>query len=134
MLAAGLIGEIEVRVEPHMLAVAVGSGSLEVLGTPWLVALMEAAACRAVEGRLADGQTTVGTRVDVRHVAATPLGLLVRARAELVEVDGRQLMFRVEAFDTVEKIGEGSHQRALVDAVRLMQRAETKLEKAEPPS
>jgi predicted thioesterase len=131
-LKPGLVGEVEARVEAHMLAVAVGSGSLEVLGTPWMVALMEAAACRAVEGRLADAQTTVGTRIDVRHIAATPLGVSVQARAELVEVDGRQLVFNVEAFDSTEKIGEGTHQRALVDVARLMQRADVKREKPEP--
>jgi len=110
-----------------MLASAVGSGSLEVLATPWLVTLLERAACAALEGRLAEaGQTTVGVRLDVRHLAPTPLGDRVTARAELAEVDGRRLVFRVEAFDSHERIGEGTHERALVDAQRLQSRADAK--------
>src|SRR6266567_8722635 len=95
----GLLGEVTLEVEPSMLASAVGSGDLEVFSTPWLIASMERAACRAVEGWLAEGQTTVGVRIDVRHLAATPLGAQVRARAELIEVDGHRLVFHVEAFD-----------------------------------
>ena len=113
-------------VEPAMLASTVGSGSLEVLATPWLVALVERAACAALEAHLPDGQTSVGTRIDLKHLAATPLGAEVRARAEVVEVDGRRLVFRVEAFDAHDKIGEGTHERALVDAQRLLARANAK--------
>jgi predicted thioesterase len=127
MLEVGQTGEVRVSVESGMLASAVGSGSLEVLSTPWLVALMERAACAAVEGRLGDAaQTTVGVRLDVRHLAPTPRGLEVRARAELVEVDGRRLVFRVEAFDAQERIGEGTHERAIVNANRLQERADAK--------
>ncbi|MBV9579557.1 MAG: thioesterase family protein [Chloroflexi bacterium] len=110
-----------------MLASAVGSGSLAVLATPWLVALMERAACAAVEGRLdSPGQTTVGVRLDIRHLAASPLGAEVRARAEVTEVDGRRLVFRVAAYDAQEQIGEGVHERAIVDAARLQARADAK--------
>jgi predicted thioesterase len=105
----------------------VGSGSLEVLATPWLVALLERAACAAVEARLADtGQTTVGVRLDVRHLAPSPLGARIIARAELAQVDGRRLVFRVEAADAHERIGEGTHERAIVDAQRLQSRADAK--------
>jgi predicted thioesterase len=110
-----------------MLASAMRSGNLDVLATPAMVALMEYAACQAVAGHLAEGQTTVGVSVEVRHLAPTPPGAEVRARAELVEVDGRRLIFRVEAFDTVETIGEGRHERAMVDAARLLGRAAAKL-------
>ncbi|MBV9328896.1 MAG: thioesterase family protein [Chloroflexi bacterium] len=128
MLEPGQVGEVQATVQASMLAREVGSGSLDVLATPWLVALMERAACAAVEGRL-DGpkQTTVGTRLDVRHLAPSPAGVLVRARAELTEVDGRRLVFRVEAFDPHERIGEGSHERVIVDATRLQTRADAKL-------
>lgn len=129
MLEVGQTGEVQVSVEAGMLASSVGSGSLAVLSTPWLVALMERAACAAVEGRLGEGdtgQTTVGVRLDVRHLAPTPVGAEVRARAELVEVDDRRLIFRVEAFDAQERIGEGTHERAIVNAQRLQARADAK--------
>jgi predicted thioesterase len=126
-LEVGHTGEVQLTVAPTMLASAVGSGSLQVLSTPWLVVLMERAACAAVDDRLGDAtQTTVGTRLDVRHLAPTPLDAQVRARAELVEVDGRRLVFRVEAFDTHERIGEGTHERAIVNVDRLQARADAK--------
>ncbi len=88
---------------------------------------MERAACAAVDGRLDDAaQTTVGVRLDVRHLAPTPAGVDVRARAQLIEVDGRRLIFQVEAFDAQERIGEGTHERAIVDANRLQGRADAK--------
>ncbi len=121
---------MEREVEPHMLASAVGSGSLEVLATPWLVALMEAAACAALDGALDPGQTSVGVRVDVRHLAPPPPGVRVRARAEVTQVDGRRVVFAVEASDSDEKIGEGTHERALVDGQRLLARAAAKSERA----
>ena len=110
-----------------MLASAVGSGGLDVFSTPSLIALMEHAARNAVEHLLAADQLTVGTRIDVRHLAATPLGAPVRARAELIEVAGRRLIFRVEAFDPEEKIGEGTHERVIVDPARLLARAAAKV-------
>jgi fluoroacetyl-CoA thioesterase len=124
--AVGLAGEVRRVVDQAMLASAVGSGSLDVLSTPTLVALMELAACEALEGHLAPEQTSVGVRLDIRHLAPTPPGLEVRARAELIEVDGRRLVFRVEAFDAVDRIGEGTHERAVVDAQRLLRRANDK--------
>jgi predicted thioesterase len=125
-MQVGLVGEAVRTVAPSMLASAVGSGSLDVLATPALIALMEEAACQAVAAYLGSDQTTVGTRIEVRHLAPTPPGVEVRARAEVVEVDGRRLTFRVEAFDPTEKIGEGTHERALVDPVRLLARAAAK--------
>ena len=119
-LSVGLQGEITTTVERHMLANAVGSGGIEVLSTPSMIGLMEGAAHNTVAPLLPDGQVTVGTRVDIRHLAATPLGASVRARAELTEIDGRRLVFHVEAFDNVEKIGEGTHERAVVDPQRLL--------------
>ena len=109
-----------------MLASAVGSGNLDVFATPAMVAMMESAAIQALAGHLPPEQTSVGVRVDIRHLAATPPGVEVRARAELVELEGRRLMFRVEAFDNHERIGEGSHERAVVDPQRLLGRANAK--------
>jgi len=97
-----------------------------VFGTPGLVALMEQAACSAVAAVLPRDQTTVGTRIDVRHLAATPPGQEVRALAELTHVEGRRLTFKVEAFDLAEKIGAGTHERVVVDATRLLARARAK--------
>jgi len=125
-LTVGLVGEATATVGDANLASAVGSGGLAVFSTPSLVALMENAARSAVEPLLPADQTTVGVRVDVRHLAASPPGEHVRARAELVEVDGRRLVFRVEAFDSHEKIGEGNHERMVVDPARLLARAMAK--------
>ena len=97
-----------------------------------MVALMENAALRAVDALLPPGQTTVGTHLDIRHLAATPLGLEVRARAELSAVDGRKLTFVVEAFDSHEKIGEGTHERIVVDPARLVARAAAKRTTSRP--
>jgi fluoroacetyl-CoA thioesterase len=125
-LHAGLVGEVRRVVEVGMLASAMGSGSLEVLATPALVALMEQAACAAVDNQLERDQTSVGVSLEIKHLAATPVGIEVRAKAELVEVDGRRLIFRVEAFDSQDRIGEGRHERALVDPERLLARANAK--------
>ena len=126
-LRVGLLGEVVCTVATSMLASEVGSGGLDVLATPALIALMEQAACRAVAAELTSDQTTVGTRIDIRHLAPTAPGVEVRARAELIEVDGRRLSFHVEAFDAHEKIGDGTHERALVDPARLLARAAAKL-------
>ena len=125
-LRVGLVGQARRVVDGSVLASAVGSGGLDVFSTPSLIALMENAAREAVEPLLAAEQTTVGVRVDVRHLAATPPGAEVHARAELMEIDGRRLVFRVEAFDAQEKIGEGTHERAIVDPSRLLARAQAK--------
>jgi fluoroacetyl-CoA thioesterase len=125
-ITVGLVGEVSTTVDSTRLASSVGSGGLEVFSTPSLIALMENAARQAVEALLPNDQTTVGVRIDVRHLAATPPGMDVRARAELLEVDGRRLVFHVEAFDSQEKIGEGTHERVIVDPARLLARAQAK--------
>jgi predicted thioesterase len=122
----GLAGEATRTVSTTDLASAIGSGRLDVFGTPAMLGLIELAAVNAVDHLLPDGSTTVGTRLDVRHLAPSPLGIEVRARAVLVQVDGRKLTFHVAAFDSVEQIGEGTHERAIVDAARLLARAASK--------
>jgi fluoroacetyl-CoA thioesterase len=105
----GLVGEIDTIVDRTQLASVLGSGSVDVFATPAMIALMEAAARACVDHLLAPGSVSVGTRIDVRHLAATPPGVRVRARAELLEVDGRRLVFHVTAADAAEVIGEGTH-------------------------
>ena len=112
--------ESSVVVTADKTAAAMGSGDMEVFATPAMVALMENAAMLAVAGQLAPGTTTVGTRMDVAHLKATPVGDHVTARAELESDDGRKLTFRVEAFDSVGMIGQGVHERYRVDRERFL--------------
>jgi fluoroacetyl-CoA thioesterase len=127
-LSPGLSAEVEIIVSETETAVHLGSGSITVYATPALVALMENAAVRALEGHLPSGQTTVGGRIDVRHMAATPVGMVVRAKAELVEVEGRKLSFHIQAWDEVELIGEASHLRFIVEESAFLERANEKRE------
>jgi len=121
-LASGLTGEMTTTVVHENTAAAVGAGGVEVFGTPMMIALMENAAWRAVAEHLEAGQVTVGTLVNVRHLGATPLGQKVRATAELIEIDGRRLVFKVEAYDEQKKIGEGQHERTIINLERFLQR------------
>lgn len=121
-----LFGEAERLVTEEWTAIRMGSGTVPVLATPALVAVMEEAAVRALEGYLPPGQTSVGVRIDVRHLAATPPGMRVRARATLVAVEGRRLTFRIEAWDDREKVGEADHERVLVDVERFLERVNGK--------
>ena len=117
---------MEIIVSEAETAANLGSGAIAVYATPAMVALMENAAVRALEGHLPPGQTTVGGQIDVRHMAATPVGMQVRAKAELVEAQGRKLGFRIQAWDEVEQIGEASHVRFIVDEGEFMGRVKEK--------
>ncbi len=119
-IAAGISAETSIIVSEKDTATSYGSGLVAVYATPALVGLMEKAAVKALEGHLPAGQTTVGGRIDVRHLAATPVGMRVHARAELVEIQGRKLTFRVEAWDEVDKVGEAAHERFIVDQEKFM--------------
>ncbi len=121
-LTPGIKGEATTTVVHENTAAAVGAGGVEVFGTPMMVALIENAAWAAVAKELDDGHVTVGTVVNVKHLAATPLGQRVRATAELIEIDGRRLVFKVEAHDEKQKIGEGLHERFIVNLERFMGR------------
>ncbi|MCZ7569035.1 MAG: thioesterase family protein [Ardenticatenaceae bacterium] len=112
----GIVNEVSWVVEERHLASTLGSGLAAVFATPMLVALCEDAASQGVAPHLAAGQQTVGTWIGIRHLAATPPGMRVTARARLVEVDRRRLRFEFEAWDEVEKIGEGEHERFIIDA------------------
>jgi fluoroacetyl-CoA thioesterase len=125
-IVAGLVGEIEIVVQPSDTADALGNRGVHVLATPRLVALLEQAAIRAVEPHLSPGGGTVGTRIDVRHLAATPVGMRAVIRATLREVDGRRLVFDIEGYDEAERIVEGAHERFQIDQARFLARIAAK--------
>lgn len=125
-LKPGLKGETQIVVGARDTAPHIGSGKIKVLATPVMVNLMEAAALDAVERFLPGGHQTVGTRLNISHTAATPVGMRVIARAELIKVDGRRLTFRVSAADEKEPIGEGVHERIIVNVARFDQRTQEK--------
>lgn len=122
----GTTGTAVCLVTEEKTALAAGSGSLPVLATPWLVALMEEAACACVAPYLEEGETTVGTLVNVRHTAASAIGQTVTAEATLVDRDGRRLVFRVSAEDGAGSVGESVHERFLVAADRFMEKAKSR--------
>jgi fluoroacetyl-CoA thioesterase len=122
----GLAAERSETVIESLLATRLGSGSVEVYATPAMIALMESAAVAAIEPLLPEGQASVGIALDIRHLAATPPGQQVRARAEVTAVDGRKVTFRVQAWDEQEQIGEGTHTRYVIDVTRFMQRVQSK--------
>jgi len=125
-LQPGIIGEQRVLVTEDNTAGAHGSGAVPVFSTPALVALMEKTARLSVQPFLEPGQTTVGTRVDIRHLAATPVGTTVTARSELTAVEGKKLVFKVEAWDGVETVGAGTHERYIVWEASFVRKAAAK--------
>jgi len=125
-LTPGLSAELKITVTDADTASKWGSGLVPVYSTPALVGLMEAAAVKALEGQLEAGKTTVGGHIDVKHLAATPVGMIVRARAELTAIEGKKLTFQVEAWDEVEKIGEALHERFLIDTGKFLARVQQK--------
>ena len=125
-LTLGLKGSAELVVGEEHTAPKVGSGRVHVLATPVMINLIEAAALAAIEHLLPAGQQSLGTHLDVRHFAATPVGMRVSAVAELIRIDGRLLTFRVSAADAVELIGDGTHERVVVTLQRFDQRVQKK--------
>ena len=126
-LPIGREGRAELVVADAHTAPRVGSGRVPVLATPVMINLMEAAALDAAENLIPAGHQSLGTRLDVRHIAATPVGMRVRATAKLTAVDGRTLEFRVEAHDEKDLIGDGTHTRLVVNVARFDQRVQAKL-------
>ena len=126
-ITVGMKGEVTTCVEREDTAAEVGSGSLLVYATPCMVALMEGAACEAIAAALAEGQTSVGTELNIKHVSATPVGLEVRAEAEVTAVEGRVITFDVKAYDEVGLIGEGTHKRAVINAQKFLEKTYGKL-------
>ena len=126
-LTVGLKGIVYNEVEREDTAREVGSGDLLVFATPCMVAMMEGAACAALEGCLREGQTTVGVALNVEHTAATPVGLEVRAEAEVTAVEGKRITFAVTAFDETGEIGKGTHVRVVVDSQRFLDKVYQKV-------
>lgn len=128
-ITVGLSREETMTVGVQHTARALGSGSLPVLGTPAMTALMEQAATNLAQALLPEGWTSVGTALSIAHVAATPVGAVVRAVAKVEAVEGRRLRYTVEAFDEADPIGQGTHERYVVEAEKFMAKAQDKLNK-----
>lgn len=122
----GLKGEIRLVVAEEHTARHLGSGGVKVLATPQMILLMERASVAAVDPLLPEGYRTVGARLDIRHLAPTPVGFEVTATAELVAVEGRRLTFHVQAHDGVELVGEGTHERAIINVQKFGERVAQK--------
>lgn len=123
----GMKGTAETFVEREDTAQEVGSGSLLVYATPCMVALMEGAACEAIADGLEEGETSVGIELNIAHTAATPVGMNVRAEAEITAIDGKIVTFHIQAFDESGEIGNGTHKRAVLNAQRFLDKTYAKL-------
>ncbi len=126
-LKTGMMFESEDTVTEKNTAAALGSGSLEVYGTPAMACLIERAAAELAQQHLPDGWTSVGISLDIQHKAPTPLGMKVRSSVEIIKVDGRKLVYEVKAFDEKEEIGRGIHERFIVESEKFCSKAMGKL-------
>ncbi len=126
-ITVGLKGEAFTDVSREDTAKEVGSGDLLVYATPCMVALMEGAACEAIAECLKDTETTVGTALNIEHISATPVGMDVRAEAEVTAVEGKVITFAVKAYDEAGEIGHGTHRRVIVNSQKFLDKAYTKL-------
>ncbi len=126
-ITVGMKGEASTLVEREDTAAMVGSGDLLVYATPCMAALMEGAACEAIAPALNEGQTTVGTMLNIEHLSATPVGLEVRAEAEVTAVEGKVITFCLHAFDEAGEIGKGTHQRVIVNSQKFLDKTYGKL-------
>ena len=126
MVEIGIKGRLEETVTPEMSAARVGSGLVDVFATPMMIALIEKTCNESVLPYLEEGQGTIGTLVNVAHSSATPIGMRVWCESELVEVDRRRLVFKVKAFDECGPIGEGSHERFIIDTAKFTAKIKAK--------
>lgn len=126
-ITVGMKGIAETCVEREDTASEVGSGSLLVYATPCMVALMEGAACEAIAEAIPEGQTTVGIALNIEHLSATPVGLEVRAEAEVTAVEGKIITFELQAFDEAGQIGKGTHKRCIVNSQKFLDKTYSKL-------
>src|SRR6266852_4950929 len=127
LVRPGLTGNAELVVGAEHTAPRIGSGKVHVLATPVMINLIEAAALAAVEHLLPEGYQSLGTHLDVRHIAATPVGMRVRATAKVAAVDGRTISFNVNVKDEIDLIGDGTHERVVVNVAKFDQRVQKKL-------
>lgn len=128
MLEKGIKGQEEITVNENNTAEAIGSGSLAVFAKPAMIALMEKTARLSVAPYLEEGQSTVGTLVNIKHLSASPVGMTVTCKTELVDIDRRRLVFHVECYDTAGLIGEGDHERFIIDEAKFMAKTDGKLQ------
>ena len=126
-ITVGMKGEVFTNVEREDTAKEVGSGDLLVYATPCMVALMEGAACEAIAEAMSENQTTVGTMLNVEHISATPVGLDVRAVAEVTAVEGKVITFDVKAYDEAGEIGHGTHKRVVINSQKFLEKVYNKL-------
>lgn len=126
-ITVGMKATVDTTVEREDTAAEVGSGSLLVYATPCMVALMEGAACEAIADALGENQTTVGIALNIEHLAATPVGMDVRAEAEVTAVDGKVITFEIRAFDEAGEIGKGTHKRCIVNSQKFLEKTYNKL-------
>ncbi len=126
-ITVGMKGEVTALVEREDTAQIVGSGDLLVYATPCMVALMEGAACEAIAEAVPEDKTSVGIALDISHIAATPVGMEVRAEAEVTAVDKNIITFQLNAYDESGKIGEGTHKRAIVTTQKFLDKVYAKL-------
>ncbi|HEX7052738.1 MAG TPA: thioesterase family protein [Burkholderiales bacterium] len=131
-IAPGLTGSASLVVAEEHTAPRIGSGAIRVLATPVMINLFEAAALAAVERLLPEGHQSLGTVLDIRHIAATPVGMRVTASAAVEKIEGRTLLFRVEAHDERELIGDGRHERVVVNVARFDERVQRKIRGRSP--
>lgn len=126
-ITVGMKGEVSSFVEREDTAKEVGSGSLLVYATPCMVALMEGAACEAIEEAMDESRTSVGTALNIEHISATPVGMDVRAEAVVTAVEGKVITFEIRAFDEAGEIGKGTHKRVIVPTQKFLEKAYSKL-------
>ena len=125
-LAVGLKNEREMIVEKEHLACSKGSGAAKVFSTPDMLLLMEGTCFKLIEEYLSDEESTVGTMANFKHMAATPMGMKVRCECELIEIDRRRLVFKVDVYDEKEKVGEGIHERFIINKAKFEAKADRK--------
>ncbi len=127
MIEIGIKGRQDEIVTEDLTASHIGSGAVRVFATPMMISLMEKTCQRSVVPYLEDGQETVGTKVDIAHVSSTPVGMKVWCESELIDIDRRRLVFKVAAYDEKGLIGEGRHERFIIDIARFKEKTESKL-------
>lgn len=127
MISPGIKGRAETIVTKDKTAASAGSGTLEVFATPYMAALMENAACSSLASCLEEGQSSVGTGLDISHISATPIGMKVWAESEVTSVEGKKITFKIAAFDECGPIGSGKHERFIIGIDKFMEKCRAKL-------
>jgi predicted thioesterase len=127
LIQPGMTREDSFEITLDNSAIHIGSGSSRVLATPWMIAFMERVSHRLLTCCLPEGYSSVGTHLDVRHLAPTPVGAILKVRAEVLSLDGIKVYFAIEAWDNLEKVGEGKHERVIIDEARFLRRVEKKI-------